>query len=90
MVAPIRTLLDDRRLARARIAGLALRLAHTLSGGAPGLLALTRLQVEAGKLVLHLTENSSLFLSEAVERRFRALARSMALKPVIPGAMEAA
>ena len=35
MVAPVRTLLDERRLARARATGLGLRLAHTLCGGAP-------------------------------------------------------
>ena len=35
MVAPVRTLLDERRLVRARATGLGLRLAHTLCGGAP-------------------------------------------------------
>jgi exopolyphosphatase/guanosine-5'-triphosphate,3'-diphosphate pyrophosphatase len=81
MVAPIRVLLDEARRRRARIIGLALRLAHSLSGGAPGLLPQTRLRQADKELVLELPADSGIFLSEAVERRFGRLARAMGLRP---------
>jgi exopolyphosphatase/guanosine-5'-triphosphate,3'-diphosphate pyrophosphatase len=80
MVAPVRALLDERRLRRARVIGLALRLAHTLSGGAPGLLPRTKLKRDARSLVLELPADPTAFLSEAVERRHARLARVLALK----------
>jgi exopolyphosphatase/guanosine-5'-triphosphate,3'-diphosphate pyrophosphatase len=83
MVAPHRNLLDQDRLSRARLIGLALRLAHTLSGGAPGLLPQTRMKLKNGRLVLEVPEDSAVFVSEAVERRFKSLARSMDAKPKI-------
>ncbi len=42
MVAAYRNLLDDQQFARAQIIGMALRLAQTLSGAAPGLLPQTQ------------------------------------------------
>ncbi|MBI1985307.1 MAG: hypothetical protein HYS64_01235, partial [Rhodospirillales bacterium] len=42
LVTPVKRLLDDDRRTRARSIGLALRLAHTLTGSAPGLLGRTR------------------------------------------------
>jgi exopolyphosphatase/guanosine-5'-triphosphate,3'-diphosphate pyrophosphatase len=83
MVAPHRNLLDEQRLSRARVIGLALRLAHTLSGGAPGLLPQTRLKFKNGRLILDVPEDRAVFVSEAVERRFKNLSRSMDLKPKI-------
>ena len=83
MVAPVRTLLDDRRLARARECGLGLRLAHTLCGGAPGLLPQTRLRLSDKALTLEIPEDGAIFLSEAVERRFTRLARALGLKPTL-------
>jgi exopolyphosphatase/guanosine-5'-triphosphate,3'-diphosphate pyrophosphatase len=83
MVAPHRNLLDEERLSRARVIGLALRLAHTLSGGAPGLLPQTRLKFKNGRLILDVPEDRAVFVSEAVERRFKNLSRSMDLKPKI-------
>ena len=83
MVAPARTLLDDRRLARARACGLGLRLAHTLCGGAPGLLPQTRLRLSDKALTLEIPEDGAIFLSEAVERRFTRLARALGLKPTL-------
>jgi exopolyphosphatase/guanosine-5'-triphosphate,3'-diphosphate pyrophosphatase len=85
MVSPVRTLLDDRRLGRAKVIGLALRLAHTLSGGAPDLLPQTRLLVQNRSVILELPENNELFLGEAVERRFARLARATGLKGEIRG-----
>ncbi|MBK8174731.1 MAG: Ppx/GppA family phosphatase [Rhodospirillales bacterium] len=81
MAAPVRTLLDERRLARARMTGLGLRLAHTLSGGAPGLLSQTRLRLTERTLTLDVPSDGAAFLSEAVERRFTRLARAIGVKP---------
>lgn len=83
MVAPVRTLLDERRLARARVAGLGLRLAHTLCGGAPGLLPQTRLRVTEKALALEVPPDAAIFLSEAVDRRFARLARALGVKPTL-------
>jgi exopolyphosphatase/guanosine-5'-triphosphate,3'-diphosphate pyrophosphatase len=81
MLVPIRTLLDERRLARARVNGLGLRLAHTICGGAPGLLPQTRLKLNDKALTLELPSDGAIFLSEAVERRFTRLARALGVKP---------
>lgn len=82
MLTHVRTLLDERRLARARTTGLALRLALTLSGGAASLLTATRLKLEKDALVLRVPTDGG-FWSEAVERRFGRLARSLGLKPTL-------
>ncbi len=83
VVTPLLALLDERRLFRARLIGLALRLAHTLSGGAPGLLPQTRMRIADKDLALQLPVDKDVFLSEAVERRLERLAGALALKPVI-------
>ncbi|MCP5363732.1 MAG: Ppx/GppA family phosphatase [Hyphomicrobiales bacterium] len=83
MVTPVHTLLDEQRLERARVIGLSLRLAHTLSGGAPGLLPQTRLRQTQNTLDLEVAEEATAFVSEAVERRFGRLAKAMKLKGVI-------
>jgi exopolyphosphatase / guanosine-5'-triphosphate,3'-diphosphate pyrophosphatase len=79
-VKPVRMLLDDDQRGVAESVGLALRLAHTLSGSAPGLLARTRLMVGEEYLDLHLPAGDAVFISETVRRRFRTLARSKDLK----------
>lgn len=76
-------LLDEARMSRARTIGLALRLAQTLSGGAPGLLRRTRLAPEEKRLSLQIPKDGAVFLSEAVERRLNRLARAISLKPQI-------
>ena len=83
MVAPVGTLLDERRLGRARVTGLGLRLAHTVCGGAPGLLPQTRLRLTDKTLTLELPDDGAIFLSEAVERRFGRLARALGVKPTL-------
>lgn len=80
-VAPIRNFIDEPRLDRSIALGLALRLAHTISGGAPGLLPQTQFQIERDRLILVLPADSAVFVSDAVERRFRTLARALRLKP---------
>jgi exopolyphosphatase/guanosine-5'-triphosphate,3'-diphosphate pyrophosphatase len=77
------TLLDESRISLSRTIGLALRLAHTLSGGAPGLLAQTQLKVEKDRLILLLPADNAVFVSEAVDRRLKQLAASKGLKAKI-------
>jgi len=85
IVAPVHNLLENSELERARIVGLALRLAHTLAGSAPGLLSQTQLKVTKTRLTLELPKDRAVFLGEAVERRLRTLARTMNLKERIGG-----
>jgi exopolyphosphatase/guanosine-5'-triphosphate,3'-diphosphate pyrophosphatase len=82
-LAPTRVLLDVPTIRRAEALGAALRLAYTLCGGTPALLAGTRLAREGGRLVLTLTEGSGVFSGESVLRRVEALAASLGLEPVV-------
>lgn len=66
-------LLDDVALKRCRIAGLALRLAHTLSGGAPNLLRMTRLLVDGKDLILDVPDNPAFAIEN--DRTFDRLAK---------------
>ncbi|MBC8158211.1 MAG: hypothetical protein H8E94_02655 [Alphaproteobacteria bacterium] len=77
------SLLGERESMRAVTVGRALHLAHTLSGGAPGLLSKTRLRRKRNRVVLYLGKDAALFQSEAVERRLDRLAKSMDMKPRI-------
>lgn len=79
LVASVLSLLRKGELERAQVLGLALRLAHTVSGSAPGLLSRTRLKVKKGELVLRVPEDGAPFVSETVERRLRTLGRAMGL-----------
>lgn len=82
-LASVRSLLGEGLLAWVETVGLALRLAHTLSGSAPGLLANTGLALNGERLVLMLPtdqDERDVLESEAVERRLKTLARSMGLK----------
>lgn len=86
LIRPILGLLDVGQLSWIRVTGLALRLAHTISGSAPGLLARTSLRVNKDKLYLKVAEEDrTALLSEAVERRLKTLARSLGLKSKIDG-----
>lgn len=67
-------LLDEAGLQRCRVTGLALRLAHTLSGGAPNLLRETRLFSEQGQLILEVPGGNPAFAIEN-DRTFDRLAR---------------
>jgi len=69
-------LLDQAALRRCRIAGTALRLAHTLSGGAPNLLRQTRLKVEGAELILEVPADNPAFTIEN-DRGFDRLTRAM-------------
>ncbi|MBI3446694.1 MAG: Ppx/GppA family phosphatase [Magnetospirillum sp.] len=76
LVAPTINLLDEPAFRRARIVGLALRLAHTLSGGAPNLLRQTRLFAEGSYLILEVPADNPAFTFEN-DRSFDRLARAL-------------
>jgi exopolyphosphatase / guanosine-5'-triphosphate,3'-diphosphate pyrophosphatase len=82
-VAHPMSLLDEAASEHAIAVGLALHLANTLSGGAPGLLTKTRLKRNKNSLTLELPEDGAVYLGEAVERRLGRLARALDLKPKI-------
>ncbi|MBC7908355.1 MAG: Ppx/GppA family phosphatase [Rhodospirillaceae bacterium] len=67
-------LLDEEGAQRSRVTGVALRLAHTLSGGAPNLLRQTRLFTDQNDLVLEVPAGNPAFAIEN-ERNFDRLAR---------------
>lgn len=80
VVATVRSLLAPDQLNKVDGIGRAIRLAQTLSGSAPGLLAQTRLERKAKTLILHLPGDAQEFRSETVERRFRGLKKSLGLR----------
>ncbi len=67
-------LLGEADQKRCRLTGMALRLAHTLSGGAPNLLRETRLLFEDGNLILEAPANNPAFAIEN-DRTFDRLAK---------------
>jgi exopolyphosphatase/guanosine-5'-triphosphate,3'-diphosphate pyrophosphatase len=75
-----RMLLDMSSLRRAELLGTALRLAYTLCGGTPDLLAAATLTREAGSLVLQLQPGSGVFAGDAVTRRLERLAQAAGLE----------
>ncbi len=80
---PWQSLLPPELLARAEQLGHALRLAYTLSGGTPALLANAKLQCAPPHLTLSLTVGGGVFAGEAVQRRLDRLAASLGLVGVI-------
>ena len=80
---PAWLLLDEERVREAHALGLALRLAYTISAGAPSLLRQVRLRVEGGTLALIVGPRARPLLGEAVERRVEALARAIGKRAAI-------
>lgn len=81
LTAPAQSMLDDGQLAWVNVTGLALRLAHTISGSAPGILSRTRLRVDGSKLYLEVDDDDlHALVSDAVKRRLKTLAKSLGLK----------
>jgi exopolyphosphatase/guanosine-5'-triphosphate,3'-diphosphate pyrophosphatase len=60
--------------------GAAFRLAYTLSGGTPVLLAGTAFERRGGRLVLRLLEGSGVFAGESVLRRLETLAAALGVE----------
>lgn len=78
LAARARGLLDDETARRARITGQALHLGHTISGGAPDLLKLTKLSIQGPKLVLELPAGDPAFPPDIIgDRRFDKLAKTV-------------
>ena len=75
-----RNLLDDADIIYATRLGLALRSAHTLSGGAYGLLGDSSLKVQGKYLTLEGRESCDQLMGEVVERRLASLAKAFGLK----------
>ncbi|MFT5511209.1 MAG: exopolyphosphatase/guanosine-5'-triphosphate,3'-diphosphate pyrophosphatase [Hyphomicrobiaceae bacterium] len=70
-----RKLAGPRLVARARVIAGAVRTAHMLSAGMPGVIDETRLSIKAGKLRLHLPQAYGELSGERLQRRLNALAR---------------
>ena len=73
-----RILDEDTRLT-GRLFGHAIRLGHTLSGGAEGILSKTALKLEDGKMILEFNKGISTLYGEVVEQRLTKLAKLMNL-----------
>ena len=81
LIRPFLGLLDVGQLSWIKTTGLAMRLGHTISGSAPGVLADTHLEVGKEKLWLHVNDSSrDALISEAVRRRLKTLGRTLGLK----------
>ncbi|AWK86915.1 Ppx/GppA family phosphatase [Azospirillum thermophilum] len=87
LTSRVRPVVSEGLARKALVLGLALRLAHTLSGGATALLQRTALKVVGEKLVLSLPEDGSVPPGEAVQRRLDALAKALSRRGdiVFPG-----
>ncbi|HYE50796.1 MAG TPA: Ppx/GppA family phosphatase [Azospirillaceae bacterium] len=75
--AVARGLVSETQMARANILGLALRLAHTLTGGAATLLQRTALRLGDETLTLALPEDAAMLSGDVVQRRVEALAKAL-------------
>lgn len=78
-----RRLLDEAGHTLARRIGLALRLGYTLSGGAPKVLARTRLSVAPDEVALSVPADGPLWSGDTVQRRFDALGRAFGRRAVL-------
>ena len=75
----LKTALNKRALRRARIVGAAIRAAHMLSIGMPGVIDETPLSFEDGKLVLTLPKSYASLDGERLRRRLESLASLLQL-----------
>ncbi|MEI8393564.1 MAG: Ppx/GppA family phosphatase [Rhodospirillaceae bacterium] len=73
----LRPLLTDGQIARADVLGLALRLAHSVTGGVTALLNRVGLRLGAERLELLLPADLAQLRGDVVERRLDALARAL-------------
>ena len=73
-------ILDDEDIAGAQRLGLALRLAMSLSGGAPDVVGRTLLMVGKNRLTLRCERDVEAALGDVVRRRLKALAAHMGLE----------
>jgi len=84
LIRPILGLLDVGQLSWIRVTGLAMRLGHTISGSAPGVLPKTSLEFTDDKLCLNIAkQDRDALLSEAVRRRLKTLSKALGVKSKI-------
>jgi exopolyphosphatase/guanosine-5'-triphosphate,3'-diphosphate pyrophosphatase len=76
-------LLSEDATAEARTLGLALRLGYTLSGGAPGIVARTSLDMVDRELVVTVPEDLAPLVGESVQRRLDALSRQLGCRGTV-------
>lgn len=76
----LKAALSKRALKRARVLGAAIRAAHMLSIGMPGVIDVTPLSFEEDRLVLKLPASYASLDGERLRRRFEALAALLQLK----------
>lgn len=74
VLEPYLARLDEQRQETARLVGTAIRLGHTLSGGAPGILADIPLTVTADAVVLTPASGCRALIGDVVRRRFEVMA----------------
>ena len=77
LIGNLSNLLSDEENFRALILGLALRLAFTLCAATPGMLPKTKLEIEAGTVILTVPRRYEPLLGEVVQKRLTALARAL-------------
>jgi exopolyphosphatase/guanosine-5'-triphosphate,3'-diphosphate pyrophosphatase len=83
ILASLGRLAPDEVLERARVWGLAIRLAQRLAGGTGEILARSAIAIEPEGLVLSLPRCEDALYGEAVARRHRMLAEALRLEPVL-------
>ncbi len=79
----LKTLAGRRWNKRAQIIGAAIRAAHVLSAGMPGIVPVTPVGYDESKLVLQLPSRLSALDGERLQRRLRALAHLLNCRPEI-------
>lgn len=77
----IAALAPEPMMRRARLWGLAIRLAHRLSAGVAEPLSRSTLAIEGERLILWLPEDEAAMFGESVERRLKSLAAALGKKP---------
>ncbi len=78
-----RSILDDKDQQRAERLGRALRLGHTLCGGAAGVLPATKLTLSSDSLKLSVPPRHATLLGEKIEKRLESLAKAFSRKPEV-------
>jgi exopolyphosphatase / guanosine-5'-triphosphate,3'-diphosphate pyrophosphatase len=78
-----RRLIGEADHATARAIGLVLRLGYVLSGGAPGVLPRTRLELRDDEVTLHAPAGDPLWSGETVQRRLDAVGRAFDRRGII-------
>lgn len=79
IIEQAQALLAQTRIHRIRTVGLAMRLAYSLSAGAPGWVGKTSMKIDGAKLVLRVPGNEPMFKSGSYERRLKRLADHLEL-----------